>query len=242
MSAIRLSRQGSVATLVLDNPSRRNALTAAMIHQLEQHIASLESWDEGLGLVLRGQGSRAFCAGADLDMVRAGRSDAQAGESMCRRMQELTTRLRSLPLVSVAAIEGGAWGGGAELSTATDFRVISASARIHFVHAHLGLSPGWGGGTRLVGLVGRRRALRLLAGSEVANAQQALAWGLVDEVAPEGEAEALARRMLEPYLQLRPASVRACKALIAGADELPAREALLRERRLFVELWSGPAA
>ncbi len=242
MSAIRLERTGPVATLVLDNPASRNALTGAMIEQLEEHLDVLQGWNEGLGLVLRGQGTRAFCAGADLGFVRAHRHDPETGERMCRRMQEVTERLRRLPMVSVAAIEGGAWGGGAELSTCTDFRVVGSSACIHFVHARLGLSPGWGGGTRLVGLVGRRRALRLLAGSEPANAQQALAWGLVDEVAQDGCTERAARALLQPFLELRPASVRAAKTLIAAADELPAREALLRERRLFTELWSQPTA
>jgi ethylmalonyl-CoA/methylmalonyl-CoA decarboxylase len=242
MSAIRLEQDGPVATLVLDNPESRNALTGAMIEQLSEHLDVLQDWDEGLGLILRGQGSLAFCAGADLSYVRSHRHDPETGERMCRHMQELTQRLRALPLVSVAAIEGGAWGGGAELTTCTDFRVIAADARVHFVHARLGLSPGWGGGTRLVGLVGRRRALHLLAGSQPANAQQALAWGLVDEVCSPGSAERSARRLLQPYLELKPDSVRAAKILIGAADELPVREALLRERRLFTELWSPASA
>ncbi|MCP4809775.1 MAG: enoyl-CoA hydratase/isomerase family protein [Proteobacteria bacterium] len=240
MPEVRLELDRGVATLVLDNPDRRNALTPDMIEQLGEHVATLAAFD-GVGLVLRGEGTRAFSAGADLEFVRSNLDDAEAGEAMCRFMQDVTMRIRRLPLVSVSAIEGGAFGGGAELTTCTDFRVMSRTARIQFVHARLGLVPGWGGAVRLTRLVGRRTALELLAFSRRLNAQQARSVGLVEQLCPPGQAEAAAKTFLQALRSLPPESVRAAKSVVSDADHLPADEALDRAATRFRGLWGGPA-
>ncbi|KAG7273241.1 hypothetical protein CRUP_001337 [Coryphaenoides rupestris] len=78
----------------------------------------------------------------------------QDGMKMCMFMQDALTRLLRLPLVSVALVEGRALGGGAELTTACDFRLVTRDSRIQFVHKHMGLVPGWGGAARLVPIRG----------------------------------------------------------------------------------------
>lgn len=239
MPAIRLELDGPIATLTLANPAQRNALTPGMIDDLARHVDALESFD-GVGLILTGEGTRCFSAGADLAFVRQHIGDRQAGEEMARRMHELTSRVQALPLVSVCAIEGGAYGGGAELTTCTDFRVASESAKIQFVHARLGLVPGWGGAVRLTRLLGRQRSLRVLAFSPKLTAAEALDLGLVDSLCAPGQAAEAAAALLEPLTSLPRASVRAAKRVVHDADALPEREALNRAVPRFGDLWTGP--
>ncbi|MCB9742996.1 MAG: enoyl-CoA hydratase/isomerase family protein [Alphaproteobacteria bacterium] len=245
---VQLTVDGPIARLVLDRPEAANALSGAMLLSLEQAVARLEqavaeapALGGPVGLIVRGAGERAFCAGSDLTLVRANLDRPELAAALAAFMHQLTERLRALPLVSVAAIEGAAVGGGAELATACDYRVLSRSGFIRFVHARLGLSPGWAGGARLVGLLGRRRALELLSTARRVSAARALDWGLVDRLSDPGQAEAQAHALLAPVLRSAPASVRAAKRLVHAADTTPVAQALEQERAVFESLWGGPA-
>lgn len=243
--AVHLEDDAPILRLTLDHPSASNALTGRMITQLGAVIGALErqcadpSWG-GVGLIVQGAGGRAFCAGADLRMVRQHLDTPLLAEHMCRLMQDLTERLSRLPLVSVAAIEGAAIGGGAELAMACDLRVLAKDAQIRFVQARMGLSPGWGGGARLVRRVGRERALRLLGAAESMAGEQALALGLVDALAAPGETALEAARRLGPFCAHAPAAQRAAKAVVALASGIP-EAAYAAERAIFTALWGGPA-
>lgn len=111
----RLSgNHGEIAVISLLNPERKNALTGNMMVKLAEAVDELEQWQNGKALVLRGsEGS--FCSGADLSVVKA-INTPEEGNLMCAFMQRTLTRLGKLPLVSVAAVEGRALGGGAEVS------------------------------------------------------------------------------------------------------------------------------
>ena len=154
-------------------------------------------------------------------------------------------------MISIAVITGSAVGGGAELSTACDFRVLHPDAQVRFVHTKMGVSPGWGGGMRLTRLVGRRAALRLLASAAPLTASDALSLGLADHVAglvdegEDGGACATLRGAVEwaaPMLHGAAPSLRGVKSVVAAADGLPAVDALEVEREVFASLWGGPAA
>ena len=229
--AVRLDRDTPVGRLLFDNPSRSNAMSGPMLRDFKGAVEELEGWD-GLAVVLRGAGDRSFCAGADRALVRAALDRPELGRAMCSVMQDLTARLNGAPVISVAAIEGAAVGGGAEMATAADFRVMSRTAHIRFVHARLGLSPGWGGGGRLLRLVGRRHALRLLATARRVSADEALDLGLVDVLCEPGHAEAAAREFLAPFVRLPKTAVRGAKRLVANPDE---------EGEVFGSLWGEPA-
>lgn len=235
--AVHLEREGRMASLVLDHVQASNALSPAMMGQLHHAVRALEQAEELSVLLLRGAGGRAFCAGSDLRSVRQNLDDPDRAAELSRFMHAVTTRLLRLPLVSVAVLEGPAVGGGAELATCCDHRVMSADAHLRFVHATLGLAPGWGGGGRLVTLVGRRAALRLLSSAEPVGAQAALALGLVDRVAAPGAALSEALGWLAPVLANPVAAVRAAKALVCA----PRGDGGARERALFLSLWGGPA-
>ncbi|KAL9183218.1 hypothetical protein ACHAXT_005005 [Thalassiosira profunda] len=273
--SLSVNEESSVATITLCNPQRRNALTVGMMEQLDDHVQTLAAWSgastnsgkmEGAeskesnarAIILTGT-KGTFCAGLDLhDNDQTCSTAAQSlrdGQNMLQHMTRVTNRLRSLPILSVAAVDGYAVGGGAELTTATDLVVLSRDAQIRFVHAQRGASPGWGGARRLVNKVGRERALRmLLLGEAVTGAEEANSGGgYADAVAEEGEtALEAAMRLIEPMLELPCArSIRAMKAAVAAVDGdgeildansgelLDTNAGMRQEMDSFLSVWGG---
>ena len=236
---MHLALEGLHGVLTLDQPERRNALSGRMLAELGDAVEALENWD-GVTLLVQGAGGY-FCAGADLKMVSAQGTTAADAVVMGAYVRQVLTRLRRLPVVSVAAVEGGALGGGAELTTACDHRVLAADATLRFVQVSLGVCTGWGGGSRLVRMLGRARAMRLLGTAEPINAQQALDLGLADRLAPSGEAARVAAGLLASYRTHPPQAVRAMKAVVAAADDAPLDTALAVEAEAFESLWGSGA-
>ena len=232
---------GGLAVITLDHRSASNALSGPMIAALDEAVDALAEGGERRALLIRAAGGKTFCAGADLKVVRAQVDAPDFAHRMSLFMRDLTERVAALPLVSAVALDGPAVGGGAELCTCADWRFIAQDATIRFVHAKLGISPGWGGGGRLTRLVGRGAALRLLTTARLVAAEEALALGLVDGVAPVGGAEAMARAALRELLLHPAASVRALKGLVHAADRLDPSSAAVVEGEAFVSLWGGPA-
>ena len=230
---VRVEYGPQVATVWIDHPTARNAISPGMMVGLGDIVDELTAWD-GVAVIVTGAGRDAFCAGGDLKAVAAHWVTPEAGIRVGAWMSAVLDRFAQLPLVSVAAVEGAALGGGAELLTAVDFVVAADDASIGFVHASLGVSPGWGGAQRLCQKVGSRAALRFLAFAERHDALGAHGLGLVDDVAPSGQALQVAHRLLAPLLALPVPAVRAAVRLArcGSRDD---------ERAAFASLWGGPA-
>ncbi|CAG2101349.1 unnamed protein product [Medioppia subpectinata] len=143
------------------------------------HFAGVER--RGKAVIIYGKNGF-FCSGIDLNFARNECSSRETGVRLSRLMVANTTRLQSLPMVTVAAVEGQALAGGSEITTACDWRVMSRSAQIGFIHIHVGVSTGWGGGTRLTHLLGPIKALDLLLSGRKLNAEEALAIGLANRL------------------------------------------------------------
>ncbi|XP_054249117.1 ethylmalonyl-CoA decarboxylase, partial [Indicator indicator] len=241
--SINLSKEDNgIGILTLNNPRLMNAFTGTMMVELQEKVTELENWKDGKGLIIYGAGNT-FCSGSDLNAVKA-ISNPQDGMNMCMFMQNTLTRLMRLPLISVALIQGKAFGGGAELTTACDFRLMSPGSEIRFVHRHMGLVPGWGGGARLVRIVGAQAALRLLSGADAVDPETALRLGLSEQTLSSSEGTKALEEAQAWLSQLTegPASViRAAKAVVTAGGELPLEAALRTEREVFGTLWGGPA-
>ncbi|NWT70907.1 ECHD1 decarboxylase, partial [Prunella himalayana] len=241
--SINLSKEDNgIAILTLNNPKFMNAFTGTMILELQERVTELENWKDGKGLIIHGAGNT-FCSGSDLNVVKE-ISNSQDGMNMCMFMQNTLTRLMRLPLISVALVQGKAFGGGAELTTACDFRLMTPGSEIRFVHKHMGLVPGWGGGARLVRIVGSGAALQLLGGAARVDPERALSLGLSEETLPSSdEATALreARAWLSQYTEGPPAVIRAVKKVVTAGRELPLEAALRTEKDIFGTVWGGPA-
>ena len=143
---VELRRDGPVVTLALQHATRRNALSPKMINQLADAVDELEADAHAAALLITGDGGH-FCSGFDLEMVQH-IATPQDGEQLSLLMTSLLERIRNLPMLSVACINGAAYGGGAELATATDWRVASCDARIRFVQAQMCVGAGLGGAAR----------------------------------------------------------------------------------------------
>ncbi|XP_040407213.1 ethylmalonyl-CoA decarboxylase isoform X1 [Cygnus olor] len=240
--SINLSKEDNgIGILTLNNPQLMNAFTGTMMLELQEKVAELENWKDGKGLIICGAGNT-FCSGSDLNAVKA-ISNCQDGMNMCMFMQNTLTRLMRLPLISVALIQGKAIGGGAELTTACDFRLMTPGSEIRFVHKHMGLVPGWGGAARLVRIVGSGAALRLLSGALKVDPERALRLGLSEEtLLPSEESRSLeeARAWLSQYTEGPASVIRAVKQVVTAGRELPLEDALRTEKDVFGTVWGGP--
>lgn len=232
---------GGVLDVTINRPEKRNALSRALLSELKRVFSEYASAGGLRAAVLRGAGDKSFAAGGDLRDLSEVRTPADA-----RRMAEdacaALDAIRHFPVPVVAALNGDALGGGAELAVACDFRVAASHAHIGFIQGRLNIATAWGGGADLMRLVGPAKALRLLAASERVGATAARELGLLDAVGAPGEPlEAVIERFIAPFLRQAPQALRAFKALANDVRKgTPA--AVLRETEIhhLVETWVHP--
>ncbi|XP_038615437.1 ethylmalonyl-CoA decarboxylase [Tachyglossus aculeatus] len=234
--------ENGIGILTLNNPSKMNAFSGAMMVQLLEKVIELENWTDGKGVIIHGA-KNTFCSGSDLNAVKA-LGTPEDGVETCMFMQNILTRFMRLPLISVALIEGRAMGGGAELTTACDFRLMTPESEIRFVHKEMGIVPSWGGAARLVEIIGSRQSLKVLSGALKLDPAQALSLGLAEEIIqPSSEAESLegARKWLRQFIDGPPEVIQALKTVVSSGKELQMEEALQTERDVLATVWAGPA-
>lgn len=182
---VRVDQQGSVCIWTIDRAARSNALDRATLvafGKLAREVASNESIR---AVVITGAGNKAFCAGADLK-ERQGMSENEVRAQLDLYWSELRPVDRC-PKPVVAALNGAALGGGLELAMCCDLRIAAAHAQLGLPETSLGIIPGAGGTQRLPRLVGEARAKEMILLGRRLTAAEALAWGLVQRVTPEGQ-------------------------------------------------------
>ena len=182
---VRLERDGVVTVLTIDRPDARNAIARATMRELATALDEIEASPAHV-LVVTGAGTRVFVAGGDLKELAAIRTHDDAA-AMAHTMRTVLDRLAMLPVPVLAAVNGDAYGGGAEVAVACDIRIAADDVRCGFNQVALGIMPAWGGIERLTALVGRGRALMLMTTGRVLDAGAALELGLFDEVVPRAE-------------------------------------------------------
>ena len=187
---VLLHRDGDIATITLNRPDKRNALTLEMWERLGAVLAEVDA-DESLRcLLLRGAGEEAFAAGADIAEFPSHRSSAAQAKAYAERMAPALDGLQRCRHPSVALILGSCSGGGLELAALCDIRICGAGARLGIPINRLGHALPYPGLEALVALVGRAGAAELLLEGRVLTAAEAQARGLVQRVVPDAEAEA----------------------------------------------------
>lgn len=231
----------AIAVLTLNNAGRKNAMSGSMMVELADHVTTLEEWTEGKGVIVTGA-DNTFCSGGDLRTMAA-ILNPRDGQRMSLFMQDTLSRLHALPLISLALLQGATLGGGAEMATACDFRVMTPNAKVAFVQMKMGVTTGWGGATRLVRLLGRRTALDLLCSGRQMDAQTAYSLGFIDHVLEKDTDASLdeAKAFLQDQYCRGPSQlVRAVKEMTTGMEESPSlSEALDYERTVFASFWGG---
>lgn len=204
---------GAWTRLVLNRPEVKNALNTALLARLAEVLSDL-AVDPGCRAVLLTGVEGNFAAGADITEIE-GKSAAE-GATDPRKMH--WAAIRAFPKPLVAAVDGFALGGGFELALMADCLVLGATAKVGLPETNLGLIPGAGGTQRLLSLVGRARAARLVLTGEILPAVTAHDWGIAGWLS-DGPAEDVARPLAEKLADRAPLALQAAKAaLVAGAE------------------------
>jgi enoyl-CoA hydratase len=204
---VRVTEFDDRVVVELHRPQARNAINAAMIAELHDICAMLERCPRMLLLTGSGQD---FAAGADIGELRErGREEALAGIN-----RSLLDRVARLPLPTVAAVEGNALGGGAELTYACDIRIVGAGARFGNPEVGLGILAAAGASYRLQELVGKSVAKQVLLGGRLLDAEAAFRHGLVVEVVESGGAFDAAGALIDRIARSSPLALRLSKAVI----------------------------
>lgn len=216
-SPVSVARQGRIAVVRFDTTDGKNALSRRIMRDLTAAARSFEDDTETSAIVLAGAAD-VFTLGFDLreasvtDMGLAERRQLQAlGPRLCRAWEALEP-------MTFAAVEGWCVGGGVALIAALDLRLAGASARFYVPEIERGMNMSWQSVPRLVALMGPARTKRLTVMAERIDAERARDWGLVDEVAPAGNAFAAAMAMAERVAALPPVQVRMCKEGVNAAS------------------------
>lgn len=220
---VALTIDGPVATLLLDRPAKRNALTPELLRELDAHLAEIDGSRTVRVVVVRAAGEHAFCAGADV-----ARFSALEALEMWRAWttlgHDVFARLAGLRQPSIALLHGNAFGGGFELALAADFRLAADHVQLGLPEAGLGTVPGWAGSERLVELVGRARAKEVVLARRLLDAPTALQWGVLTRSVPAAELEAELEQLTAALLDGAPIAVELGKQLVdAAADGVPSR-------------------
>ncbi len=210
MTDVLVELADGVAVLTVDRPGVRNAISPATMDALD---AALDAVAPASVLVIRGGGDRAFISGGDLKELAKIRTHDEA-VAMATRMRRLCDRIATFPAPVIAALNGHALGGGAEVAVAADIRVAADGVKIGFNQSQLAIMPAWGGAERLAGLVGRAQAILLVTTGERIDAAEALRIGLADRVYPRETFES-SWRALAARIAASPS--RSIKSVIAAA-------------------------
>jgi enoyl-CoA hydratase/carnithine racemase len=163
--------------------------------------------------------------------------DLPGAMQMARRMRRVLDRISTLPMPVIAAVNGAALGGGAELAVACDMRIAAADVTIGFTQVRLAIMPAWGGAERLAELVGRSKAMLLIGTGRVLTSAEALRLGMLDEVVERADFESAWRSLAAQFADLPPSAARAIKSVVASAR--PNHHPHLEQAAVedFAQLW-----
>ena len=228
MAEFQILTEGLVERWTINAEARRNALSRAVVAELQQHVQRVSGPDRLVrAVVLTGSGEKAFCAGADLK-----ERTTMSEEEVRRFLEQLRRTFRAIELsdcVFVAFVNGAALGGGTELALACDLRVAAASAELGLTEVKLGIIPGGGGTQRLPRLIGKGAAKELILTGRRIDAAEAVALGLVNRIGTVADAHALANAVVENA----PIAVGAAKHAIDDGLSLDLDAALALEQRRY---------
>ena len=225
-----------VALVTLDRPRALNALSFALLTDLGRIVEALDADPTVRAIVITGAGTRAFAAGADIGELAEQTPDSLAASEGFRGWD----RVAASDTPTIAAVRGYALGGGCELAMACDMLIAGSDAVFGQPEIKIGIIPGAGGTQRLTRAIGAARAMELVLTGRQIRADEAARLGLVTRVVPAEETLAAALDLAAEIAALPVSAVRAAKAAVRAAAELPLAGGIQRERTLFQERFGTP--
>jgi enoyl-CoA hydratase len=200
------SIKNSILTLTITRPAALNALNKETLSELDRLMDEIYSNREISGIILTGEGDKAFVAGADIKEFIG--MDGQKALEFAKTGQRIFKKMEDCPKPIIAAVNGFALGGGCELAMACHMRIATENAKFGQPEVNLGIIPGYGGTQRLTQLVGRGKAIELMLTGDLITAQEAKMIGLVNHVvANKEELMTLANRIMSTILSKAPMAV-----------------------------------
>jgi enoyl-CoA hydratase len=224
----------AVALLTLDRPAVLNALSFSLLHELGEHLTTLDGDPTCRAVVITGAGERAFAAGADIRELAA-QTPASLREA---DPYVVLDGIASLRMPVIAAVRGFALGGGCELAMACDLVVAGDDVQLGLPELQLGVIPAAGGTQRLTRAIGRARAMEAVLTGRRFGAAEAERLGLLSLVVPAAETVDRALALAATVAALPPLAVAAAKAAVNAAQQLPLDDGLRLERSRFADLFA----
>ena len=220
-----------IATITINRPQALNALNAETIKEISTRLDDARKDKNVKVIVLTGTGERAFCAGADLNVMKD--ANSYKGMHLSFIGQKLTVEIEEVEKPVIAAINGYALGGGLEMSMACDLRIASENAQLGQPEANVGLIPGWGGTQRLPRFVGKGIAKEMIFTGNRIDAKRAAHLGLVNKVVPLAELKSAAKEMAAQLMAKPPIALELAKQLVNNSTDTDLRKGLTNEAEAF---------
>lgn len=230
MAFVELEHKGDIAILTINRPEALNALNDEVISQLDKVLDSIDPAAVRC-MIVTGAGEKAFVAGADIAQMSG--LTKKEGEAFGKLGNDVFRKLETLPIPTIAAVNGFALGGGCELCMCCDIRLCAETAVFGQPEVGLGITPGFGGTQRMARLIGQGKAKELIYTARNMKAPEALACGLVQAVYPLADLMEAAEKMASRIAGNAPIAVRACKKAVNDGLQLDMDQAIVVEEKLF---------
>lgn len=235
---LAFNEEGGLGTLVINRPSKLNALNIQVLRELKECLSAIHNKNLK-GLIVTGEGEKAFIAGADIaEMKPMTTGEANAFSELG---QQVTLLFESLPCPTIAAVNGFALGGGFEMALSCDFIFASANAVFGLPEVKLGLIPGFGGTVRLARIVGERRAKEIMFSGRNVSADEAKNLGITLEVFPnKSELIEGCKKWFSLSTQNSSHAIARAKHSLRSSSEEIIEHGLMMEREEFGNIFQTP--
>ena len=231
MTNILLEKKGLIAVATINRPKALNALNSEVLTDLDELVSAVKADADIRALVITGSGEKAFVAGADIGEMST--LTKEGGEAFGKHGNNVFRAIETLPIPTIAAVNGFALGGGCELSMACDIRICADTAVFGQPETGLGITPGFGGTQRLARIVGTGKAKEMIYGARNIKAEEAYRIGLVNNVYPAEELMPAAKKLASTIARNAPIAVRNCKRAINEGIQVDMDQAIVIEEKLF---------
>ena len=231
MENVLIAKEGHVATITINRPKALNALSTAVLTDLNAALDEVAADQDVYALIITGAGEKSFVAGADIAEMKD-KSVEEAAE-YGKFGNAVFRKIETFPIPVIAAVNGFALGGGCEISMSCDIRICSENAIFGQPEVGLGITPGFGGTQRLARIVGVGKAKEMIYTAFNIKAEEAYRIGLVNAVYPQEELLAAAKKLANKIASNAPIAVRACKKAINEGLQVDMDQAIVVEEKAF---------
>lgn len=231
MTNVLLEKKGNIAVATINRPKALNALNSQVLEDLNELVELVKADEEIRALVLTGCGEKAFVAGADIGEMST--LTKEGGEAFGKHGNDVFRRIETLPIPTIAAVNGFALGGGCELAMSCDIILASEKAKFGQPEVGLGITPGFSGTQRLPRRVGIAKAKELIFSGRMIRADEAREIGLVNAVYAPEELLPGALEMARSFVKNAPIAVKYAKACIDRGMQMDMDDAIAVENELF---------